>query len=152
MARESYIFFITVLPVTGPLFHIYLFTIIYRLSLSYNFLQMDFLEVLGLKSENKGVGTGANWLSSKGEMLHSYSPVDGKLIGSVLTADKQSYEKAIEAAKEAFIHWRMMPAPARGEIVRQIGEALREYKEPLGKLVSYEMGKSLQEGYGEVQE
>src|SRR6185436_11503315 len=60
--------------------------------------------------------------------------------------------KTIETAQQAFVHWRMMPAPARGEIVRQIGEALREYKEPLGKLVSYEMGKSLQEGYGEVQE
>src|SRR6476620_10022549 len=113
---------------------------------------MDFLEVLNLKSENKGVSTGSNWLSSKGEMLHSYSPVDGKLIGSVSTTDSESYAKAIETAQQAFVHWRMMPAPARGEIVRQIGEALREYKEPLGKLVSYEMGKSLQEGYGEVQE
>src|SRR6476620_11855165 len=113
---------------------------------------MDFLEILNLKSENKGVSTGANWFSSKGEILHSYSPVDGKLIGSVSTTDKESYEKTIETAHKAFIHWRMIPAPARGEIVRQIGEALREYKEPLGKLVSYEMGKSLQEGYGEVQE
>jgi aldehyde dehydrogenase (NAD+) len=113
---------------------------------------MDFLEVLNLKPENKGVSTGANWLSSEGETLHSYSPVDGKLIGSVSTADKDSYEKTIEIAQQAFIHWRMIPAPARGEIVRQIGEALRDYKEPLGKLVSYEMGKSLQEGYGEVQE
>jgi aldehyde dehydrogenase (NAD+) len=98
---------------------------------------MNFLEVLDLKSENKGVSTGAKWLSSKGEMLHSYSPVDGKLIGSVSTTDKESYEKAIETAQQAFLHWRLMPAPARGEIVRQIGEALREYKEPLGKLVSY---------------
>src|SRR6185369_11240312 len=114
--------------------------------------QMDFLEVLNLKSENKGVSTGAKWFSSTGEILHSYSPVDGKLIGSVSTTDKESYEKTIETAHKAFIHWRMIPAPARGEIVRQIGEALREYKEPLGKLVSYEMGKSLQEGYGEVQE
>jgi aldehyde dehydrogenase (NAD+) len=113
---------------------------------------MDFLEILDLKSENKGVSIGINWLSSKGEMLHSYSPVDGKLIGSVATADNESYAKTIETAQQAFLHWRMMPAPARGEIVRQIGEALREYKEPLGKLVSYEMGKSLQEGYGEVQE
>ncbi len=113
---------------------------------------MNFLEVLNLKSENKGVSTGTNWLSSKGELLHSYSPVDGNLIGSVSTTDKESYEKTIEIAQRAFNHWRMMPAPTRGEIVRQIGEALREYKEPLGKLVSYEMGKSLQEGYGEVQE
>src|SRR5678815_581619 len=113
---------------------------------------MDFLEVLDLKSENNGVSTGANWFTSTGKILHSYSPVDGKLIGSVSTADKESYEKTIETAQQAFIHWRMKPAPARGEIVRQIGEALREYKEALGKLVSYEMGKSLQEGYGEVQE
>lgn len=113
---------------------------------------MDFLEILGVKSENKGISTGINWLPSKGEALHSYSPVDGQLIGSVTIADKDSYEKTIETAQQAFLHWRMMPAPARGEIVRQIGEALREYKEPLGKLVSYEMGKSLQEGYGEVQE
>jgi aldehyde dehydrogenase (NAD+) len=93
---------------------------------------MDFIEILNLRSENKGVGTGVNWLSSKGELLHSYSPVDGKLIGSVSTTDKESYDKTIETAQEAFVHWRMMPAPARGEIVRQIGEALREYKEPLG--------------------
>src|SRR5678815_1156019 len=113
---------------------------------------MDFLEVLDLKSENNGVSTGANWFTSTGKILHSYSPVDGKLIGSVSTADKESYEKTIETAQQAFIHWRMKPSPQRGEIVRQVGEALRKYKEPLGKLVSYEMGKSLQEGYGEVQE
>ncbi|HEV8282868.1 MAG TPA: aldehyde dehydrogenase family protein [Chitinophagaceae bacterium] len=113
---------------------------------------MDFLDILNLQKENKGVSTGKNWLDSKGEILHSYSPVDGNLIGSVASADKDGYKKIIEAAQEAFSYWRMMPAPARGEIVRQIGEVLRDYKEPLGKLVSYEMGKSLQEGYGEVQE
>ena len=113
---------------------------------------MNFLEILNLKKENKGASTGKNWLSSKGVALPSYSPVDGNLIGSVITADEDSYEQIISAAKQAFIYWRTVPAPARGEIVRQIGEALREYKEPLGKLVSYEMGKSLQEGYGEVQE
>jgi aldehyde dehydrogenase (NAD+) len=74
------------------------------------------------------------------------------LIGSVFAADKASYEKIIQTAESAFKQWRLMPAPQRGEIVRQVGEALRKYKEPLGKLVSYEMGKSLQEGYGEVQE
>src|SRR5215469_17851166 len=113
---------------------------------------MDFFEILNLQKENKGASTGSNWLNSKGETLHSYSPVDGNLIASVTTTDKESYEKIIQKTQEAFLHWRLMPAPARGEIVRQIGEALREYKEPLGKLVSYEMGKSLQEGYGEVQE
>jgi aldehyde dehydrogenase (NAD+) len=113
---------------------------------------MDFLEILKLEKENKGASTGSNWLASKGSILHSHSPVDGNLIASVATTDKESYEQIIEAAQKAFLQWRMMPAPARGEIVRQIGESLREYKEPLGKLVSYEMGKSLQEGYGEVQE
>jgi aldehyde dehydrogenase (NAD+) len=113
---------------------------------------MDFLEILNLQKDNKGACTGSDWLMSKGETIHSYSPVDGNLIGSVNAADKDSYEKIIKTAQEAFLYWRMMPAPQRGEIIRQIGEALREYKEPLGKLVSYEMGKSLQEGYGEVQE
>jgi aldehyde dehydrogenase (NAD+) len=113
---------------------------------------MDFLEILNLQKENKGAGTGLSWLHSHGDLIDSYSPVDGKKIGSVTSADKESYEKIIETAQQAFLHWRMVPAPKRGEIVRQIGESLREYKEPLGKLVSYEMGKSLQEGYGEVQE
>jgi aldehyde dehydrogenase (NAD+) len=113
---------------------------------------MDFLKTLKIESLNNGVSTGSKWLDSKGETIPSYSPVDGKLIGSVVSADKASYESVIKKAGEAFIQWRQWPAPKRGEIVRQIGDALREYKEPLGKLVSYEMGKSLQEGYGEVQE
>ena len=113
---------------------------------------MEFLKALGIKEINNGVSTGSTWLSAKGEHIQSFSPVDGKLIGSVTAADKESYEKIIQSAEAAFQKWRMMPAPQRGEIVRQAGEALRKYKEPLGKLVSYEMGKSLQEGYGEVQE
>lgn len=113
---------------------------------------MDFFQTLGIQSRNAGVSTGQKWLESNGEKIESYSPVDGKLIGSVVAADKESYEKVIHAAQEAFRKWRLEPAPKRGEIVRQIGEALRINKEPLGKLVSYEMGKSLQEGYGEVQE
>jgi aldehyde dehydrogenase (NAD+) len=128
----------------------YLLSIIYLCIL--NFFKMDFLQILNVQNENKGVSTGSNWLPSQAETLHSYSPVDGNLVASVTTADKDSYEKIIQTAQEAFLFWRTMPAPARGEIVRQIGEALRDYKEPLGKLVSYEMGKSLQEGYGEVQE
>ena len=112
---------------------------------------MEFLKALGIKEINNGVSTGSNWLSSKGEQIQSFSPVDGKLIASVTAAGKESYEKIIQSAEVAFKQWRMMPAPQRGEIVRQVGEALRKYKEPLGKLVSYEMGKSLQEGYGEVQ-
>lgn len=113
---------------------------------------MDFLKTFNIGSTNNGVSTGAEWISSKGETIDSFSPVDGKKIGSVIAADKDSYEAVLKKAEEAFKTWRMMPAPKRGEIVRQVGEALRQYKEPLGKLVSYEMGKSLQEGYGEVQE
>ena len=113
---------------------------------------MDFLKTLGIESTNKGVSTGTQWISSTGETIDSFSPVDGKKIGSVVAADKNTYETVITKAEEAFKTWRLMPAPKRGEIVRQVGDALRTYKEPLGKLVSYEMGKSLQEGYGEVQE
>ena len=113
---------------------------------------MDFLAMLGIEPVSKGSGTGNEWIASTGEKIDSYSPVDGKLIGSVISADKKSYEAVIKKAGEAFMQWRLVPAPKRGEIVRQIGDALRQKKEPLGKLVSYEMGKSLQEGYGEVQE
>ncbi|HWR32123.1 MAG TPA: aldehyde dehydrogenase family protein [Chitinophagaceae bacterium] len=113
---------------------------------------MDFLKTLKIGSTNKGVSTGTQWINSTGETIDSFSPVDGKKIGSVTAADKESYEIVIKKAEKAFKIWRMMPAPKRGEIVRQVGEALRHYKEPLGQLVSYEMGKSLQEGYGEVQE
>src|ERR1035437_4517148 len=113
---------------------------------------MDFLSQLKITGKNKGVSTGTAWLSSKGEKIESYSPVDGKLIASVNAVDKESYEAVIQKAQEAFLKWRLWPAPKRGDIVRQIGEALRENKLPLGKLVSYEMGKSLQEGLGEVQE
>jgi len=112
----------------------------------------DILKQLGIKENNKGVSTGRNWLQSKGETITSYSPVDGNAIASVTAADKEAYEAVIQKAQEAFKEWRNWPAPKRGEVVRQIGEALRAKKEPLGKLVSYEMGKSLQEGYGEVQE
>jgi len=113
---------------------------------------MDFLKILHVEADNKGASTGSKWIVSAGEKISSFSPVDGKSISSVVAADKESYEKIIQIAESAFKQWRMMPAPQRGEIVRQVGEALRKYKEPLGKLVSYEMGKSLQEGYGEVQE
>lgn len=113
---------------------------------------MEFLSHLKIEKENKGVSTGLEWIPSSGEKISSYSPVDGKLIGSVFAADKDAYDLVIETAQAAFLQWRLWPAPKRGEIVRQIGDALRENKMPLGKLVSYEMGKSLQEGMGEVQE
>ncbi len=113
---------------------------------------MDFLKTLKIEADNKGVSTGTRWMDSGGETIDSFSPVDGKKIASVRFVDKNGYEAVVRKAQEAFSTWRMMPAPKRGEIVRQVGDALRQYKEPLGKLVSYEMGKSLQEGYGEVQE
>jgi aldehyde dehydrogenase (NAD+) len=109
------------------------------------------LRQLGVKDINEGTSTGSNNFSN-GEVIESYSPVDGKLIGKVKTTTREDYEKVMTAATKAFLSFRDMPAPQRGEIVRQFGNKLRELKEPLGKLVSYEMGKSLQEGYGEVQE
>lgn len=112
----------------------------------------DILKQLGIKESNAGVSTGTNWFKSNGETIVSSSPVDAKTIASVVAADRETYDAVITKAEEAFKEWRTWPAPKRGEIVRQIGEALRAKKEALGKLVSYEMGKSLQEGYGEVQE
>ena len=110
------------------------------------------LKALGVKSSNLGVSTGKKWLNSKGIYITSYSPADGKLIGKVKTGDEASFNKVVQQSQKAFQEWRLVPAPKRGEVVRQIGMALRKYKEPLGKLVSYEMGKSYQEGLGEVQE
>jgi len=109
------------------------------------------LKKLGLNEINEGTSTGCNWFSS-GEIIESYSPVDGKLIGKVKTTTQEDYEKVIASAQEAFKVWRTTPAPKRGDIVRQFGDKLRHYKADLGKLVSYEMGKSYQEGLGEVQE
>ena len=109
------------------------------------------LQILGIQALNNGTSTGTNQFSS-GEIIESYSPVDGQLIGKVKTTSKADYENVMLAATSAFKIWRTTPAPQRGEIVRQFGEKLREKKEALGKLVSYEMGKSYQEGLGEVQE
>ncbi|MDH3268097.1 MAG: aldehyde dehydrogenase family protein [Ignavibacteria bacterium] len=114
---------------------------------------MEFLKQLGINKSNFGSSSGQNWNKTKSEgELKIHSPADGKFIASVYQASEKDYEKIIKSTEEAFLYWRMVPAPNRGEIVRQIGIKLREYKEPLGKLVSYEMGKSLQEGLGEVQE
>ena len=111
-----------------------------------------FLEPLGIKAVNLGVSTGFEWIDGEGDIISSYSPVDGQLIGKVKTATRQDYDAVMDKAQEAFKTWRMIPAPQRGEIVRQIGDELRVQKDALGRLVSYEMGKSLQEGFGEVQE
>lgn len=110
------------------------------------------LDQLGIEPVNEGICTGTEWHKATGEQLHSYSPADGELIAKVKQATVDDYRKVIAQAQKAFLSWRMIPAPARGEIVRQIGLELRKYKEPLGKLVSYEMGKIYQEGLGEVQE
>ena len=111
----------------------------------------EVLRTLGIESVNNGSSTGSEWFSN-GDIIESYSPVDGQLIGAVRSTTQNDYERVIDTALEAFKVWRQMPAPKRGEIVRQFGEKLRAVKEPLGKLVSYEMGKSYQEGLGEVQE
>jgi aldehyde dehydrogenase (NAD+) len=111
------------------------------------------LDVLGIKAENFGSSTGLKWGKTSNQgMLEIHSPVDGKLIAKVHQASEADFENVVKTAQEAFKYWRKVPAPKRGEIVRQIGLKLREFKEPLGTLVSYEMGKSLQEGWGEVQE
>ena len=109
------------------------------------------LEKLGIKEVSNGVAIGARFFG-EGEKLDSHSPVDGKLIGQCSSASNDDYNTVVAAAQQAFIEWRSMPAPKRGEIVRQFGDRLRSLKTELGTLVSYEMGKSLQEGLGEVQE
>src|SRR6056297_323218 len=109
------------------------------------------LKELGLNEINNGTSTGKNWFS-EGDIIESYSPVDGALIGKVKATTKADYEKVISTATEGFKTWRTIPAPQRGEVVRKFNDELRRLKEPLGKLVSYEMGKSYQEGLGEVQE
>ncbi len=111
----------------------------------------DQLNLLGLSKENSGTKIGNSSIKG-GSVIQSHSPVDGSLIGAVDTTTKEGYEAVMKSAEEAFKSWRVTPAPLRGEIVRQFGERLRTLKAPLGALVSYEMGKSLQEGLGEVQE
>lgn len=114
---------------------------------------MEFLKILGIEKENRGVSTGLNWLGSgDGPAIEVVSPVDGKAIAKVSAATEAEYDQAAAAAHQAFLQWRQVPAPGRGDIVRRIGKQLRTFKDPLGTLVSFEMGKSLQEGLGEVQE
>jgi len=114
-------------------------------------MHTDFLKTLGLQATNAGTSTGKQTYDS-GNYLESHSPVDGKLLGKVSITTPDEYEAVITSAQLAFKKWRTTPAPQRGEIVRQYGQALRQNKDALGRLVSYEMGKSLQEGLGEVQE
>jgi aldehyde dehydrogenase (NAD+) len=110
------------------------------------------LEELGIADINNGLHTGRDWVRTHGDVLESYSPSDGQRIAGIRQATWDDYENVVVKAQEAFKIWRMVPAPKRGEIVRQIGNELRNHKEALGRLVSYEMGKVYQEGLGEVQE
>src|SRR5947209_4102341 len=112
----------------------------------------DILNQLGIKEGNKGVSTGTQWIESKGRTITSFSPVDAKKIADVAGSDAQAFDHVVKTAQNAFLEWRLWPSPKRGDVVRQVGDALRASKQALGRLVSYEMGKSLQEGYGEVQE
>jgi aldehyde dehydrogenase (NAD+) len=114
----------------------------------------ELLTKLGIKEVNSGATTGGtnSWLPTKGKELVSYSPANGKPIAKIIQATEEEYEIVLKKAQEAFKKWRMIPAPQRGQIVREIGEKLREYKEPLGELVTLEMGKIKEEGMGEVQE
>ena len=109
------------------------------------------LQKLGIDVNNLGTSTGSNFFAT-GDKIDSISPVDGSLIGTVTCTTSEDYEKVIKSAQSAFTFFRKMPAPKRGDMVRQFGNKLRKLKEPLGILVSYEMGKSFQEGLGEVQE
>jgi len=114
--------------------------------------KLDFLNNLGLDKQNSGVSTGTEWLPGNGSLIESVSPADGSVIAHVRNANREDYETVISLAQDSFQEWRKIPAPQRGEIVRQIGNAVREAKADLGKLVSWEMGKIYQEGLGEVQE
>lgn len=115
---------------------------------------MDLLTSLRLEAKNKGASTGVHWWSAtntEGEII-SYNPTSGAAIASVYCASTKDYEHIVHEAQQAFLSWRQVPAPKRGEVIRAIGEELRKYKDFLGSLVSLEMGKSKQEGDGEVQE
>ncbi len=109
------------------------------------------LKILGISTQNPGSSTGQHWFSG-GKLFESFSPVDGKRIALVTGSSRKDYEQVVNSATDAFRTWRLIPAPKRGEIIRQLGDRLRQLKPALGKLVSYEMGKSYQEGMGEVQE
>jgi len=112
----------------------------------------EVLDLFKIGKDNPGASTGTKIIKTQGNKIDSFSPVDGKFIASVNAATAEDYESIIQTAEKAFKEWRMVPAPKRGEVVRQVGDELRKYKKELGMLVSWEMGKSYQEGLGEVQE
>ena len=114
--------------------------------------KLDFMHNLGLGDLNSGASSGNEWLKGTGALTESKTPVDGSVIAQIQNASLEDYEKVMAGAQKAFREWRRVPAPQRGEIVRQIGNSVREAKDDLGKLISWEMGKIYQEGLGEVQE
>ena len=114
--------------------------------------KLDFMHNLGLEDLNSGVSSGNEWLKGIGPLTESKTPVDGSVIAQIQNASLEDYEKVMAGTQKAFREWRRVPAPQRGEIVRQIGNSVREAKDDLGKLISWEMGKIYQEGLGEVQE
>jgi len=118
----------------------------------FNFDIQGMLQRLNIKEINPGATTGTQWLETTGDLTESISPIDGSKIASIKNIGLEDYEIVMKKASEAFKLWREVPAPGRGEVVRQIGDALRASKQDLGKLVTYEMGKIYQEGLGEVQE
>ena len=114
-------------------------------------MMLDFLTRLGLKEVNYGAAS-CGPIETSGREVVSYNPTTGEAIASVRLAGLDEYEQVVTKAQQAFTRWRMLPAPKRGEIVRQVGEALREHKDDLGRLITLEVGKLLSEGLGEVQE
>ena len=113
---------------------------------------MELLKKLRINEINKGCSTGLTWYDGSGQERQVRSPIDGSVLASVETATEENFQRTVKTAREAFITWRAIPPPKRGEIVRQIGDGLRAKKAELGALVTWEMGKPLQEGLGEVQE
>ncbi|MEC8496295.1 MAG: aldehyde dehydrogenase family protein, partial [Planctomycetota bacterium] len=111
----------------------------------------SFLASLGIQDHNSGA-YGGSWLECTGPVLESRSPATGEVIATVRMATRAEYDQVVDAAQEAFGRWRSLPAPQRGEIVRRMGNAMREHKDALGRLITLEMGKIVQEGWGEVQE
>ena len=112
----------------------------------------DLLERLGLSDINSGAWAGGALDTSGGDVIASENPTTGETIASVALASTEHYEQVVKDAQDAFLKWRMLPAPKRGEIVREMGDAMREHKDDLGRLVTLEVGKILSEGLGEVQE
>jgi len=113
----------------------------------------EILKTFDIRDPIPGTSTGNSWIDNiSGETITSYSPIDGSILGKVSTTDSTNYQIVVKMAQKAFCEWRLLPAPKRGEVIREVGQKLRENKEALGYLVTWEMGKSIQEGLGEVQE